>query len=353
VIGFTIEPAIHLVFRRRADRGVRAQSREFDGEASFEIGAAAASGPSWGDYLRGVASRAAAEHPVAAGIDAWIEGDLKPGGVASSAALQVAFLLALLDANGVRLDRARMMRLVVAAEHEGSGVQVGLLDPAVILFGEERHVVFLDCDEGAPRVQELPPSLPRFDFLVVDSGIDRELRASPYNDRVAECRAAAAALGAKGDPPCLREVTLEDLRRRRKDLDPVLARRADHVLSENKRVRTGLAALQQGDLRAFGRLVNASGQSMVRLFDAGTPGTTRLLGLLQSDAEVVGATLGGAGFGGSLVAIVNPGAGEAVFERCRRALSLESPEASERAACRVSGIGAGAGIVFTNRIADV
>ena len=116
------------------------------------------------------------------------------------------------------------------------------------------------------------------------------------------------------------------------------------MLSENKRVRTGLAALQQGDLRAFGRLVNASGQSMVRLFDAGTPATVRILDLLQSDPDVVGATLSGAGFGGSLLAIVRPGEGAAVLERLARALPPGAPAPSGR----VSGIGSAAGIVSPN-----
>src|SRR4029079_4607208 len=108
--------------------------------------------------------------------DVWVAGDLKPGGVGSSAALQIAFLLALLDVNGIRLDRAGLMSLVGAAEREAAGVQVGLLDPAVILFGEKDHLVFLDCADGVPRVQQLAAALPRFDLLLVDSGDDRTLR---------------------------------------------------------------------------------------------------------------------------------------------------------------------------------
>jgi galactokinase/galacturonokinase len=329
VIGFTLEPALRVFFRARTDRVVRARSREFPGEALFERGAAAMGDAGFGGYLRGIAARLGDGR----GADLWIEGDLKPGGVGSSAALQIGCALALLDVDGRRLDRADLMRLVVSSEQAGAGVNVGLLDPAVILFGEKDHLVFLDCDEGTPRVQHLAASLPPFDFLLVDSGDDRALRASPYNDRVAECRAAAAALGAKGDPPVLREVTLEDLRRKRKGLEPVLARRAEHVLNENKRVKTGLAALQQGDLRAFGQLVSASGQSMVRLFDAGTPVTIPLLEALQRDPDVIGATLSGAGFGGSLAAIVARDGATRVSARLRAA--------APRASFRVTGTGDG------------
>jgi galactokinase/galacturonokinase len=344
VIGFVLEPALYVAFRARDDGRILARSRDFGGEVALDAGTAAGTEPGFGAYLRGVARRLAEVAAISRGADVWIAGDLKPGGVGSSAALQVGFLLALLDVNGIRLDRRAMMNLVVDAERAGAGVHVGLLDPAVILFGEKDHLVFLDCAEGIPRVQQLAAALPRFEFLLVDSGDDRALRSSPYNERVAECRAAAAALGAASETPSLREVTLEDLRRGRKGLDPVLAKRAEHVLSENKRVRTGLAALQQGDLRAFGRLVNASGQSMVRLFDAGTPASVRILDLLQSDPEVVGATLSGAGFGGSLLAIVRPGTGASVLERLTRALPPGAPAPSGR----VSGIGSAAGIVSPN-----
>jgi galactokinase len=314
VIGFTLEPRLRVYFRPRDDRLVRARSRDFPGEPSFERGAAAAAADAgFGAYLGGLARRLGEGR----GADLWIEGDLKPGGVGSSAALQIGFALALLHVDGRRPDRTALMELVVSSEREDAGVSVGLLDPAVILFGERDHLVFLDCDDGTPRVQQLAAALPRFEFLLVDSGDDRALRASPYNERVAECRAAAAALGATGERPVLRQVTLEDLRRKRKGLDPVLARRAEHVLNENKRVRTGLAALQQGDLASFGRLVNASGQSMVRLFDAGTPATIPILDLLQRDPEVFGATLGGAGFGGSLAALVAPGSASRIAERVR------------------------------------
>jgi galactokinase/galacturonokinase len=348
VIGLTIEPAVHAFYRARPDRSSRVRSREFPGEVVIDPGDARGPADGFGAYLFAVARSLAADRPVARGADVWIEGDLRPGGIGSSAAVQIAFLLALSDVNGVRLDRAAAMNLVMGAEREGAGVQIGLLDPAVILFGERDHLVYLDCAEGVPRVQKLAASLPRFEFLLFDSGVDRVLPGSPYNDRVDECRAAARALGATGDPPALREVTLEQFRRRRAALDPLLARRAEHVLAENKRVRNGLAALQQGDLVSFGRLVNASGRSMVQLFDAGTPETAHALTLLQGDADVFGATLSGAGFGGNLLAIVPPGGARGVFERVLPALAAKFPAVAARASFVASGTGPGAAVVSGN-----
>jgi galactokinase/galacturonokinase len=199
VIGFALNRALHAFFRRREDRLVRVSSREFQNEVVFEIGTASgAEDPSFGGYLRGIAARLDTRRKLERGVEAWVEGDLLPGGIGSSAALQVAFLLLLASVNGMRLERAEAMQLVVCAEQEGAGVAVGLLDPAVILFGEKDHLVYLDCADGVPRVQKLAASLPPFEIVLLDSGVTRDLRTSPYNDRVAECRAAARALGATG-----------------------------------------------------------------------------------------------------------------------------------------------------------
>ena len=174
--------------------------------------------------------------------------------------------------------------------------------------------------------------------------MSRDLRSSPYNERVAECREAARCLGATGDPPVLREITLEEFRRRRRVLPPLLAMRADHVLSENKRVRGAMTALQQGDLVSLGRLVTASGRSMVTLFGAGTPETSLLLALLDRTPAVLGVTLAGAGFGGNLLVLAKPGSMGAIAQAVAGPFSVRFGEAADRLAFRVVETGPAARI---------
>lgn len=342
VVGMTLEPAVRVSFRPREDRVVRAFSREFPGEVRFELGAEGPPAGTFGDYLKGIAIELARRGPLARGVDAYVAGELPCGGVASSAALQVAFLGALAAANGVSVPKLDAVRLVVDAERSYAGVPVGLLDPAVILFGDAGKLVHLDCKEGLPRAQTLARALPPFRFLLVDSGVVRDLRDGRYRERVDECRRAAAALGSTSDPPVLRDSTLEDFRRKRKSLDPVAASRAEHVLSENKRVRDGLAALQQGDRRTFAALVNASGDSMTLSFGAGVPETVKLLHLLRGAPGVLAATYSGAGFGGSLLAVVEPTAAvETILAAVRPAYAAAFPDAAARLSARLSGVGPG------------
>jgi galactokinase len=346
VLGFSLEPGVRARFRSRSDRFVQATSREFAGAERFELGAEGPPTGTYGDYLRGVARALAAKGELRRGVDVALEGDLPPGGVSSSTAVQVAFLLALARVNDVRLSKIEAVRLIVDAERSYAGVQVGLLDPAVILFGAKDKIVFLDCKEGVPRPQSLARTLPPFQLIFVASGKPRDLRDGRYNARVDECRRAAAMLGSTSEPPVLRDVTLETLRRRRGALDPPLAARAEHVLTENKRVRDGLAALQQGDLRTFVALVNASGESMTRSFGAGVPETILLLDLLRGAPGILGAAYAGAGFGGGLFAFGSPeAAAKTIDAAIRPAYSARFSEAAKGLELRVVRRGEGASVL--------
>jgi galactokinase len=130
--------------------------------------------------------------------------------------------------------------------------------------------------------------------LVLDSGVARTLAGSGYNQRRAECEAAARALGVKS----LRDVQrLEDIERLD---DDTLRRRARHVFTENARV---LQALECGDAAAFGKLMNASHASLRDDYEVSVPALDRLVALLQAQPGVHGARLTGAGFGGACVAL--------------------------------------------------
>ena len=301
--GLALDKALRLRFRPRPDTRVCVTSEGF-GEAAFDVLGPRGPGGGFGDHLRGVAAVARERVSLARGIEGTVEGELPPGGIASSAALQTAFLLALLAANEVALDPSECLDLLVTSERRATGVRIGRLDPAVILYGREGTLVFLDCREDIPRRVRIARKMPPFRFVLVDSGVRRDLRASPYNERVDECRRAAIQAGAVGEPPVLRDVDPERFRRKRREVDPTAARRAEHYFSEVKRVKLGVQAVQRGDLEQWGHLIQSSGESLVRFFDCGTPETVALLEIASSCSGVLGASFAGAGFGGLVQALV-------------------------------------------------
>jgi galactokinase len=139
--------------------------------------------------------------------------------------------------------------------------------------------------------------------IVLDSGVPRTLAASGYNERRAQCEEAARRLGVRA----LLDVTDPAVAR---NLPPPLDRRARHVITENARVLE--AALGAVDARRFGELMNASHASLRDDFDVSTPALDVLVGELQRHADVFGARLTGAGFGGACVALVHSGSADRV-----------------------------------------
>ncbi len=244
--------------------------------------------PAWARLVVAVASLA---RP-ATGGSVHISSTLPRGsGLSSSAALAVA----LADGFGVEGDPWVVARLCREAEHR-IGVPVGLMDPLVCAGGRAHNALRIDFAAGSTRDVALPDSA---EFVVVDSGRRRDLRSSAYATRVAECEAARAVVGPLG---LAGEADLVGLR------DPVLRRRARHVVSECRRVDAFAEALSAGDLTDAGAQMDESHRSLAGDFDVSTPELDDLVASLRSRPGVYGARMTGAGFGGCVVALSAPGA---------------------------------------------
>jgi galactokinase len=212
-------------------------------------------------------------------------------GLSSSAALSVA----LADAFGVEGEARSVAVLCREAEHR-IGVPVGLLDPLVCAGGRAGNALRIDFATGATRDVPVPEAA---DVVVVDSGIRRDLRSSAYATRVAECAAAESRVGPLG---LAGPADLFALR------DPVLRRRARHVTSECARVDAFASALAAGHLAGAGLVMDESHRSLAVDFEVSTPELDELVKSLRDRPGVHGARVTGAGFGGCVVVLADPGA---------------------------------------------
>lgn len=240
--------------------------------------------PSWGR----LAAAVVAEVRPARGGAVSVTSDLPAGsGLSSSAAFGVALALAL-GAPPVPMGIARLCQRAELA----TGVPVGLMDPLAEMHATEGHCVLIDF--GSLRIEdiEVPPD---WLVLVVDSGVPRRLEASEYALRREQCEAAAAELGHPLVTSSLEEVGSIS--------DPLLARRARHVVSENARVRGFVDALRAGDAASAGALMDESHASLRDDFEVSIPELDRLVEGLSATPGIHGARLTGAGFGGCVVAL--------------------------------------------------
>ncbi|UUX97543.1 galactokinase [Aquabacterium sp. J223] len=224
-------------------------------------------------------------------LDICIASDVPLGvGLSSSAALEVAVLRALRARFATGWDDVQIARMAQRAEIEHAGVRCGILDQMASSLADPFQALFLDTRSLERRLVPLPSGAA---ILVLDSGISRSLATSGYNERRAECEAAAQALGVAA----LRDV---DDPARAAALPAPLDRRARHVITENARVLQAAAGV---DAETFGALMNASHASLRGDYEVSVPPLDWLVARLQREPGVFGARLTGAGFGGACVAL--------------------------------------------------
>jgi len=273
----------------------------------------------WSDYVKGVVDQMNKAGATVGGFDALIASDVPSGaGVSSSAALEVstARLMLALYPHTLSIDPMGVAQLCRRAENEFVGAPVGLLDMFSSVFGKAGHALFLDCRSLQWRAVSLPSDRAR--ILIADSGVKHALAAGGgYSERRAQCEAAAAWFAVQtGDKTIktLRDVSPALLEEHADRLDPVLQKRARHIVYENMRVEMGASALEAGNLRAFGETMNNTHESCRRFFENSCDEVDALVEIAQGQEGVYGAKLTGGGWGGCAVIIHTPDATESLSD---------------------------------------
>jgi galactokinase len=312
-----------VALRRRDDDRVRLWSGAFaaDGTCEYRLGEETRRG-SWIDYVQGCTRALGSRLPC--GLDASVSSEVPVGaGLASSAALEIAFLRGVREAFGLPLDDLELALVAHGAESEFVGARVGLMDQIASSLGDDATALFLDARTLAHERIPIPESA---ELLVIDSGVSHHHATGGYNTRRDECERACALLGVR------------ELR----DLDPggaaslpsPLDRRVRHVVGENERVLGAVAALRERDLVRLGELFYASHASMRDDYEVSIAEIDLLVEIARSYGDVFGARLTGGGFGGSIVALVRAGRGRVV---ARRMASEYARRGGRRASVLVSG----------------
>jgi galactokinase/galacturonokinase len=312
VTGMTLDRAILLSFIPRSDRYVRVQSVNFPGTVEFDLDNVPPMRlRDWGNYVRGAVLALKQHHHLHFGMDAVVQGRMPIGGLSSSAAVGVAYLLALETANELEISVEENIQLDRHIENVYLGLMNGILDQSIILMSDWTHLTYLDCQSVEFEKYRTAADPDQFEILVVYSGLAQALTGTDYNKRVSECQQAARLLLEwAGEPvpdtPRLRMVSDEAFATFGARLPSPLDRRARHFFTELERVRMGVIAWQNGDLEEMGRLINESGASSIHNYECGCPHLITLYNILSQCQGVYGARFSGGGFRGSCISLINP-----------------------------------------------
>ncbi|MBU0638263.1 MAG: galactokinase [Planctomycetes bacterium] len=304
VLPIATEQETWVAVAPRKDHAVRAYSTEFDDQRTWPIdGWLADDFPHWTAYVAGVAALLRQRDARLNGFDLLIRSDVPPGGgLSSSAALENAAALALSEMAGISLQPNELIDLSRRAEHDFAGVPCGLMDQSVSLLAEPGCAFLLDC--RSREFQHIPCDLGEHVFVVIDSGVRHKLATSEYARRQQECRQAVEYFRRRDTQVrALRDVSLDAVRAHIEQMDPLPARRARHVVSENERTLAAAAALRAADLTQFGRLMIESHRSLRDDYQVSSQELDQLVEIITAVDGVLGARMTGGGFGGCVVAL--------------------------------------------------
>jgi len=303
----------------RADGRLRAVSLPLDAEFAVDLGPV---GPlelrGWAAYVAGVAVALRERGIAIPGADLLIDSDVPVGGgLSSSAALELAALLALVELAGSRMESVAAADLARQVEHRFARVPCGIMDQYASMLGRADTALLLDC--RTQRWEHIPLLLGDYVVVVVDSGVRHDLAAGEYARRQAECRRAVELLRARHPQVrALRDATEAMVTELAREAEAPVAARARHVVTENARTLAAADALRRGDLARLGQLMLESHRSLQRDYEVSVPALDRLVEIAGRVEGVLGARLTGGGFGGCIVALVHRDALARLREALRR-----------------------------------
>ncbi len=263
-----------------------------------------------GDRLFAAAVALGGRGPAPPPLEIAVVGDLPASaGLASSAAVILAATVAMLRLAGRRVAAEELVAIALTAERDIAGVPCGDLDQRAIVHARPAEVLALDCASGARR--PVPWPWPAVALVVAASGESHDVGGRAYRRRRQAAESARAALGVS---------TCQEIGDRWSELEPGLRARGRHIATETLRADAAVRALEAGDVAALGRLMDESHESLRRDCEVSTARLDAMVAAARGVPGCHGARLVGAGFGGSVLALVEEGAAEA----CAAALAAPS-----------------------------
>ncbi|MCS4048100.1 galactokinase [Salinibacter ruber] len=315
VLPTTVDRAVYVALRPRTDERVRLHSQNFGEEVEYALSKPHVSSlPQWAQYVAGVAEELRTKYGLDAGFEGVLFGNVPLGaGLSSSAALEVAAAEGLTRLFGIDLGAEEMALLCQRVEHTYVGVQCGVMDQMAVRFGRAGNALSLDC--RTLEYEHVPLPLGEASIVIADSRVSRELAASKYNERRAECEEGVTFFQQFDDSiEALRDVSRELFEQHAGELGDTIRRRCRHVISENERVRRSADALKEEDLDACGTLMSTAHESLRGDYEVSIEKLDLLVETARATDGAYGARMTGAGFGGCVVCLVAD-AGVPVLQR--------------------------------------
>jgi galactokinase len=315
----------YLAVRKRKDNILRFSTLNFNEDAVEEInGLFTNSGKKWINYPLGVINEFMKKDVRVSGLDMLYYGDVPNGaGLSSSASIEMVTAVALNEFFNAGISTLEMVKMCQRAENQFVGMNCGIMDQFAVGYGKKDHAIFLNCD--TLDFENVPLVLNGYVLIITNTNKRRGLTDSKYNERRSECESAVEMLQPYRKIRNLSEISITELNVLDKYVtDPVVRRRAKHVITENGRVLEAVKVLKNNDIARFGELMNQSHDSLKDDYDVTGKELDTLVYEGRKLAGVVGTRMTGAGFGGCTVSIVKKENAGAFMEKLAEAYTQKT-----------------------------
>jgi galactokinase len=320
----------------RSDHRAVFYSANYGEEADFEIASLPREPRAhWSDYPAGVLWSMSQDGIAIGGFSMTLSGDVPLGaGLSSSASVEVATAMALLDHAGVTLPLRKIATLCRRAENEYVGAKSGIMDQFVVAGGVAHRAMLIDCRSLEYELLPLPSQVR---VVICNSMVKHQVATGEYGDRRDEVEAGQAVLRQqRPDIESLRDATLADLEACRDKMTAASFLRCRHIITENGRVTEARAALLRGDVGRFGELMVEAHASMRDDFAASCAEIDMLVEIAMRQDGCFGARITGGGFGGCTVNVVSAEMAESFVESVRREYGERTGIAAQCFVCEPS-----------------
>jgi len=298
-----IDKGITAAIRFNGTDKVRAYAIDLDESSEFGLEEDDLPKEGWAKYIFGVCREIIKRGGTVRGFDTVFTGDVPLGaGMSSSAALESTYAFALNDLLHLGIDKFELARIGQSTEHNYVGVNCGIMDQFVSLFGKKGHLIRLDTKTMEYAYFPFDPQ--GYKLVLLDTVVKHELASSAYNKRRESCENAARAI-AKRHPEVefLRDASMEMLNEVRNEISDEDYMRARYVIEETQRVRDVSDALERGDYETVGEKMYETHHGMSKLYEVSCEELDFLNDVARTHG-VTGSRVMGGGFGGCTINLV-------------------------------------------------
>ena len=304
VLPAAIDRAVYFAISSRDDDTGSFYAMDLDQKYDIPITNLKKSSLGWPNYLMGVIDQILKRGENLRGFNCVFGGNIPIGaGLSSSAALEAGLAFGLNEIFQFNISRTDLVKIAQSAENEFVGVQCGIMDQLINIYGCENQVLRLDC--RSLEYQYYPFDSERVKIVLCDSQVQRELSNSEYNLRRSQCELGVSILKQfHPEVKSLRDVSLKMLQEHEDEFDPVVYKRCHYVIEENTRVIESCTDLENNNFKEFGRKMFLSHQGLRDDYEVSCRELDILVEAARQHPGIIGARMMGAGFGGCTINLV-------------------------------------------------